>query len=767
MSDLPLVSCIMPTCDRRFFVPLAIAWYQRQDWPNRELIIIDDGGDPVADLVPGDDPTIRYVRLAEKETVGAKRNRACSLARGEIILHWDDDDWYSPDRVRRQVEFLQRQGADVCGVASLLFYAPGRGKAWRYSYPAGHRPWVAGTTFCYTRAFWERNPFPPVDVGEDARFLWSVGDMKLAAMPADGFVVAMVHERNVSPKRTDGAWYKPVPTAEVERLMGDDLRRYRPAEAQAEVAAAAAAPVRPARPAKPVRPVRQVKTQEYQVESPALLPPGAPVPDLAVARTVHLALPEFRAYNHGQMLPPMRRWELPFALFQARLPSTGAVLDCTINPAGLRERLLALYPDTIYRHWNPLQNDSLALPFGMPDEAFDRVFCINTLEHFPAPQREELLGALVRKLKPGGLLILTCDWYFDSLWAQPDLLRLGVIRADRTEVMGGWNQISLDELRRSCAAHGLTPLLLPGAEPDEADPTLYRSPAPASHATIGAVLQKGPAAPLPAGRKVVLSLLTWNTREVSLESVHAFIREGEMLRRLGHEPVLCVVDNGSTDGTAEALRDLEPQLGLPHRFICNPENRGNSVARNQIIDVMQEVGADYLVFLDGDIEIIPFATMAMLRYMENKGHRLGCVGADFRGQTMQREKASPCLFSVDHLRVEATNVLAWTQFGMFRREIFAAGARFDVTDPFDQPGWGFEDNDLAFQIDQLGFANHCFFGTVYLHRAPQSSIKLMREDGIDPGALYERRRQHMLTKWGPVMHPGDRRLAMLRGVRMP
>ena len=42
-TSQPLVSCIMPTYNRREFVPLAIRYFLRQDYANKELIIIDDG----------------------------------------------------------------------------------------------------------------------------------------------------------------------------------------------------------------------------------------------------------------------------------------------------------------------------------------------------------------------------------------------------------------------------------------------------------------------------------------------------------------------------------------------------------------------------------------------------------------------------------------------------------------------------------------------------------------------------------------------------
>ena len=49
-QHLPLVSCIMPTADRRRFVPQAIRNFLAQDYAERELVILDDGADSIADL---------------------------------------------------------------------------------------------------------------------------------------------------------------------------------------------------------------------------------------------------------------------------------------------------------------------------------------------------------------------------------------------------------------------------------------------------------------------------------------------------------------------------------------------------------------------------------------------------------------------------------------------------------------------------------------------------------------------------------------------
>src|SRR6266567_7684949 len=93
----PLVSCIMPTANRRQFARQAITYFQRQDYPSKELLILDDGQDCIQDLMP-EDAAIRYTRLTGKRSLGMKRNLACEMARGDLILHWDDDDWMAPNR---------------------------------------------------------------------------------------------------------------------------------------------------------------------------------------------------------------------------------------------------------------------------------------------------------------------------------------------------------------------------------------------------------------------------------------------------------------------------------------------------------------------------------------------------------------------------------------------------------------------------------------------------------------------------------------------
>lgn len=218
-----LVSCIMPTRDRRAYVPHAIDYFLRQTHRNAELIILDDGTDPVSDLVPAHD-SIRYHRLDRPLVLGAKRNLACELAVGDVVAHWDDDDWQAPDRLAVQVSALG--GADLCGASRLLFWDPAGGCAWRYSWPRGRRPWAAGTSLCYPRHLWRRRAFSEVAVGEDTRFVWQSEIRRLADVSDACCVVALVHPGNTVPKTGRGSYWASADITEVAERLGQDVARY-------------------------------------------------------------------------------------------------------------------------------------------------------------------------------------------------------------------------------------------------------------------------------------------------------------------------------------------------------------------------------------------------------------------------------------------------------------------------------------------------------------------------------------------------------------
>ena len=216
----------MPTYNRRQFIPHAIEYFLNQDYANRELIIVDDGTDSINDLVPADQ-RILYVPLDEKITLGAKLNLACQHARGEIIAHWDDDDWYAPRRLSYQVEALADPRIEICGINRLLYYDLQSGRAYEYIYPPEHRVWLLGSELCYRKTYWESHRFVENNVGMDARFVWGADPRSVLPLKDHTFAVHMIHQSNVSPKQTAGSWWHAHPVDAIAGVLDADWDYYK------------------------------------------------------------------------------------------------------------------------------------------------------------------------------------------------------------------------------------------------------------------------------------------------------------------------------------------------------------------------------------------------------------------------------------------------------------------------------------------------------------------------------------------------------------
>jgi glycosyltransferase involved in cell wall biosynthesis len=200
-GSAPLVSCIMPTFNRRAYLPLALAAFQSQDYPAKELIVVDDGTDSVRDLLE-QQPHTRYFRLEGRRSIGAKRNFACAQANGSIIAHWDDDDWYAPQRLRRQTEPLLTGEADMSGLHDSLILDAQKGCLWKID-PQLHRRMFVGDVHGGTLVFWKRLlrdgvSYPTVNIAEDAGLLRAAQrrGKRLARIPGDGMFIYMRHGRN-------------------------------------------------------------------------------------------------------------------------------------------------------------------------------------------------------------------------------------------------------------------------------------------------------------------------------------------------------------------------------------------------------------------------------------------------------------------------------------------------------------------------------------------------------------------------------------------
>jgi len=116
----PVISIIMPVYNGERFLADAVNSIRAQTYGNFEFLIVDDGStDDTAQIVHSvKDPRIRYFHRQPHEGASAARNFALAQARGIYLTGMDADDVSLPDRLERQVAFLESRpsvGLVACG----------------------------------------------------------------------------------------------------------------------------------------------------------------------------------------------------------------------------------------------------------------------------------------------------------------------------------------------------------------------------------------------------------------------------------------------------------------------------------------------------------------------------------------------------------------------------------------------------------------------------------------------------------------------------
>jgi hypothetical protein len=197
----PFVSVCTPTFNRRPFIPAMLACFNNQDYPQdrMEWIIIDDGTDPVEDLVASH-PRVKYFKYDTKMTLGKKRNLLHEKSRGEILVYMDDDDYYPPQRVSHAVHMLVTHPDALCaGSSEIYIYFKHIGQMKRFG-PYGPNHATAGT-FAFKRKLLKQHRYnEEACLAEERAFLkdYTVPFVQLDPMKV---ILVFSHDHNTFDKR--------------------------------------------------------------------------------------------------------------------------------------------------------------------------------------------------------------------------------------------------------------------------------------------------------------------------------------------------------------------------------------------------------------------------------------------------------------------------------------------------------------------------------------------------------------------------------------
>ena len=107
-----LVSIIMPVYNDTVYVKEAIVSIFRQTYFRWELLLVDDGSSldiraAIKDILA--EERICFIRLPKNRTVAGARNAGIAAAKGRYLAFLDSDDWWLPEKLEKQVRFMQEK----------------------------------------------------------------------------------------------------------------------------------------------------------------------------------------------------------------------------------------------------------------------------------------------------------------------------------------------------------------------------------------------------------------------------------------------------------------------------------------------------------------------------------------------------------------------------------------------------------------------------------------------------------------------------------
>lgn len=106
MKSLPLVSVLIPTYNYGRFLKQCLESVVNQTYKNIEVIIVDDGSTDNTKQIIQEYPVVRYY-YQNNSGVSVARNRLLKEARGEYIAFIDADDYWTEDKIEKQISYLQ------------------------------------------------------------------------------------------------------------------------------------------------------------------------------------------------------------------------------------------------------------------------------------------------------------------------------------------------------------------------------------------------------------------------------------------------------------------------------------------------------------------------------------------------------------------------------------------------------------------------------------------------------------------------------------
>ena len=186
MSEL--VSVIVPVYNLENFIIQTMDSVLVQTYPHWELLLVEDGSrDNSAGMITeyiaekGDD-RIRLIRQPSNQGAARARNRGLREARGRYIAYLDGDDLWMPEKLEKQIRFMEQKEAafSFCGYEFADENGMGLGKVVRVPETLSYRQALSNTTIFTTTVMFDTKRISkellemPEMKSEDTALWWKV-----------------------------------------------------------------------------------------------------------------------------------------------------------------------------------------------------------------------------------------------------------------------------------------------------------------------------------------------------------------------------------------------------------------------------------------------------------------------------------------------------------------------------------------------------------------------------------------------------------------
>lgn len=128
---MKLVSVVVATYKREAELKNALESLAKQTYPNMEIVLVDDNGNDewnskvseTVEVFRNRYPKIKLECIVNNSNQGSSKTRNIGIhsAHGDYITFLDDDDIYLPDKIRKQVEFMETNQCDY-SITDLILY---------------------------------------------------------------------------------------------------------------------------------------------------------------------------------------------------------------------------------------------------------------------------------------------------------------------------------------------------------------------------------------------------------------------------------------------------------------------------------------------------------------------------------------------------------------------------------------------------------------------------------------------------------------------